>query len=165
MTEKQQKPPPKRKKKAKRLEIEAAAVSRGTELGRMQAHQKKEWTVSLKEHMGHWIDNIDPFELAAIGSGTIMIHGLIINSPELKNKALVWLPSILGVGGIMIGYGLSQLEEMGIFGRAEPLKDDWPYWIAAFFISYLLVRHGGQLLGLMREGAGSLTTVIGALLG
>jgi len=156
-------PPPRKKKKAKRLEIEAAAIARGTELGKVQAHARKPWQESLKEHLGHWIDNIQPIDLAAISAGTWLVHEIIINSPELQAKAsqYVLAGSLLGLSGVFLQAGLDVFMPTK---PKEPLPDDWKIWVVSFFVSFIIVRHGGQLLGLMKEGAGSLSTVIGALL-
>ena len=150
-------PPPKRKKKAKRLEVEAAAVARGTELGKAQAHKKKSLVESAKEHISRMIDQCSLLDVAAVAAGTLVIHGIIINSPELKQKALNLIPiGLLGAAGIPFTMGLEQLQAWGVFGKAEPLKDDWPYWIAAFFIAFVVVRNGGQLLGLLDKGIGEI---------
>ena len=152
-----QRPPPKRKKKAKRLEVEAAAVARGTEIGKAQAHRKKSLIESAKEHIGRMIDNTSLLDVAAVATGTILIHGIIITSPELQQRAATLIPiGLLGAAGIPWTMGLEQLRAWGVFGRAEPLKDDWPYWIAAFFIAFLLVKNGAQLLGLLDRGIGQI---------
>ena len=155
---KQLRPPPKRKKKAKRLEIEAAAVSRGTEIGKAQAHKKKSLVESAKEHLGRMIDNTSLLDVAAVAAGTLFIHGIIINSPDLQSKALKLVPiGVLGLAGVPY----TMAWEYFFPGKAEPLKDDWPYWIAAFFIAFLLVKNGGQLLGLLDRGIGQ---VVGMML-
>ena len=154
---KQPRPPPKRKKKAKRLEVEAAAVSRGTEIGKAQAHKKKSLIDSIKEHIGRMIDNTNLLDVAAVATGTIIIHGIIIHSPELKQKAMNLAPiAVLGAAGIPYTLALEQFQAWGFFGNVQPLKDDWPYWIAAFFIAFILVRNGAQIIGLLDKGLGQI---------
>ena len=149
----QQNPPPKRKKKAKRLEVEAAAVARGTEIGKAQAHKKKSIIDSMKDHVGHMIDQCSLLDVAAVAAGTLVIHGIIINSPELQSKALTLVPiGVLGLAGVPYTMVWQQLFP----GQAEPLKDEWPYWIAAFFVAFVVVRNGGQLLGLLDKGIGQI---------
>jgi len=150
---KQPRPPPKRKKKAKRLEVEARATSRGMELGKADAHRKKSIIESMKEHVGRMIDNTSLLDVAAVATGTILIHGLILASPELKNKAQTYIPiGILGAAGIPY----TMVWQEFFPGKAEPLKDDWPYWIAAFFIAFILVRNGAQIIGLLDKGLGQI---------
>lgn len=164
--QKLQNKPPKKLKKAKRLEVDATAVARGTEIGKIQGQAKKSVEQSLKEHMSHWIDSINPLELFAIGSGTYIVHELIVNTPLLMQKASVFgiSATILGAAGVAFTY---VTEHLNLFGENKPekLSDDWRLWVISFFASFVIVRHGGQLLGLMKDGAGSLSTVVGALLG
>ena len=103
------------------------------------------------------IDNTSLFDVAAVATGTILIHGIILVSPELKAKALTFIPiGILGVAGIPYTMIWQQLFP----SEAEPLKDDWPYWIAAFFIAVLLVKYGGEMLGLGKD----MTAIVGTML-
>ena len=150
---KQPRPPPKKKKKAKCLEVEAAAVARGTEIGKAQAHKKKGLIESAKEHVGRMIDQCSLLDVAAVAAGTLVIHGIIINSPELQTKALTLVPiGVLGLAGVPY----TMVWQQFFPGKAEPLKDDWPYWIAAFFIAFILVRNGAQIIGLLDKGIGQI---------
>jgi hypothetical protein len=179
---KQLRPPPKRKKKAKRLEVEAAAIARGTEIGKTQAHKKKSLVDSAKEHIGRMIDNTSLLDVAAVAAGTVLIHGLILASPDLKQKVIKLIPiGVLGAAGIPYSMAMEAIQDLGLFQATEgpevqrreslrgplaytpssqgipaPLKDDWPYWIAAFFIAFILVRNGAQLLGLLDRGIGQI---------
>ena len=172
---KQPKPPPKRKKKAKRIEIEAAAAARGTEIGKQQAHNKKSLVESFKEHVGRMIDNTSLLDVAAVATGTIFLHGLILKTPDLKQKVINIIPiGLLGAAGIPYSMAMMAIEELGVFVPSEgvdasrreslrpplqystseipqPLKDDWPYWIAAFFMAFMFVRNGGQIIGLLNS--------------
>lgn len=152
------KPPPKKRKKASVLCTEAAAIARGTEIGKAQAHRKKGYIQSFKDHIGRMIDNISLLDVAAVATGTVLIHGLILASPELKNKAQTFIPiGILGAAGIPY----TMVWQEFFPGKAEPLKDDWPYWIAAFFIAFILVKNGAQILGLLDKG---MSAIVGMML-
>ena len=103
------------------------------------------------------IDNTSLFDVAAVATGTILIHGIILVSPELKAKALSFIPiGILGAAGIPY----TMIWEQLFPSEAEPLKDDWPYWVAAFFIAVLLVKYGGQMLGQGKD----LSILVGSML-
>ena len=154
--------PPRKQKKLKKLLKEAEAIAKGSELGKYAAHAKKPWRESLKEHVGHWIDNIDPLELAAIGTGTIIIHGLILNTPALKQQAISYAPSaiLLGAIGVTVQF-LEELWRPKQVKLPDPLTDDWKYWVAAFFVAYMLVKNGGQIVGLLDK---SMTSIVGLML-
>lgn len=157
------KPPPKKKKKAKRLEVEAAAVARGTELGKAQAHKKKSLLEIAKEHIGKMIDRIEPFETMAIIGTTIIVHGIIASTPALMEKVKVLQhPEFLLLGGIgVVAAQYLPLPEGELKKIAEETPD-WFVWLESFAIAYIIVKHGGQIMGLLEKG---LTSVVPMLLG
>ena len=165
------KPPPKKKKKAKRLEIEARATSRGMELGKADAHKKKSLIDSAKEHLGHWIDNVDPLELTATLGLTVIIHGLVVASTDLLTKVEAYqheMPEMYKA--------FPELEKRWLFehGQKESLVTtvtgitkaipDWGIWLTSFSIAYILVKHGGQVFGMLGEGIGGLGKIVGLML-
>lgn len=156
------KPPPKKQKKIKKILKEAEARAQGELLGQYKAHSKKPWDTSLKEHLGHWIDNINPLDLAAMGAGTVIIHSLIINSPALMQQAKSYAPSAILTG--LLGVTVQAIEEYyrgPVVKLPDPLTDDWKYWVASYFCAFILVRHGGNIFGLLEGG---LAKIVGLML-
>jgi len=180
------KPPPKKKKKAKRLEVEAAAVARGTEIGKAQAHKKKSLVESAKEHIGHWIDNIDPLELAATLSLTVIVHGVIMTSDSMLTQMANFVSNVPeAVGGMAQGvlegiFSKQNWEALGITVSegTEPttqpqpkshyisiLEDlgitDFYVWVGSFALAFVMIKHGGQIVGLLDKG---ITGIVGLML-
>jgi uncharacterized protein YqjF (DUF2071 family) len=131
------------------------------------------------------IDNTSLLDVAAVATGTVLIHGIILATPDLKQKVINFVPiGLLGAAGIPYSMAMMAIEEMGVFipsdepdaqrreslrgsltyttgDLPQPLKDDWPYWIAAFFIAFMLVRNGGQIIGLLGS---DLKAIVGLML-
>lgn len=154
------KPPPKKKKKAKRLEIDAAAIARGTEIGKAQAHNKKGLIDSAKEHIGRMIDNTSLLDVAAVAAGTVLIHGIIHETAPYATAALkyakLWSTEQASelVSDILKGTAGEQW-------RVKAPKDNPEEWICAFFIAFILVKNGGQIIGLLGSG---LNAIVGLML-
>ena len=71
-------------KKEKKL---AEAKILGEELGKTKADKKKPLDQLIKEYAEKLIDKIDPLELASLLATTYVIHGIILNTTELFERA------------------------------------------------------------------------------
>lgn len=143
---------------------------------------KKGFYYSIRRHIGRWIDQIDPIELAAIVAGTILLKPLVQGEIELVKN--LWTrgvnaSTLLREGAKNIALpttgGLAQqasgILEIGIaianmFGIKPPQAQqqavqpqeigsdvpEWFYWLLSFFIAFIVVKYGGQLLGLTEKG-------------
>jgi hypothetical protein len=161
------------KRKTEKLAFHKAL---GETLGKLQAeyrfkHTKKGWLKSIRDHIGKWIDNLNPLELAATIGLTIIIKTLIDKSEEIRG----WLET---TGGLYAEFetflgrqtllkpigqalGLKEIEK----GSFEGVFPDWMDWLIAFTLAYIIIKHGGQLLGFMKEGSANLLLIVKALLG
>jgi hypothetical protein len=157
---KQSTPPPKRKKKAKRLEVEAAAVARGTEIGKAQAHKKKSLIESTKEHIGRMIDNTSLLDVAAVTAGTVLIHGIIHESAPYAAAALKYAKLWTHEAYVELVSDIFKGTAGEKWGVKAP-KDNPEEWISAFFIAFILVKNGGQIIGLLGS---SLSAIVGLML-
>lgn len=165
--DKQQKKPPKKLSNLKKaVKLEAALIKARHEAEYKFFKSKKGIVTAIREQLTK-SKLSDVIDITAIGFGTYIVHELIINSPELSDKALRFTASsvLFGVGGMIYQYA-HQLNILPWDKYTAPakLKDNLAYWIIGFFAAFLMVRHGGQILGLMKEGAGSLSTVVTALM-
>lgn len=186
--------PPKKQKKIKKILKEAEARAQGEILGQYKAHAKKPWQESLKEHLGHWIDNIDPLELAAVGALTVVVHeAVLLLDDGTKGRILRWEISSMIAGPVfgtlaeLTWFGGTPQIPGGHFERTGvttatpqgtltwiadvvkpgvPVKqqDVWQYWVMSFAVAYLLVKYGGQLIGLLGSEAGAVSKIVGLML-
>jgi hypothetical protein len=135
--QKQRSLPPKKQKKIKKILKEAEARAQGEILGQYKARAQKPWDTSLKEHLGHWIDHIQPLELGAILAGTYMLHGI--------------MPSMVA-------------QVLGL--QKDEIKNEGAAWCTSYFISYILVHHFGSIAVAMGElGKGLLSLVEAMVIG
>lgn len=177
--------PPKKQKKLKKLLKEAEAIAKGTELGKYKAHSKKPWQESLKEHLGHWIDGINPLDLAAICATTYLIHGVVITSTTLMQTITNYVTKtpegiglifgsavapFFGIPGIVVHY-LQQMINISNFSKTEQNQikafsqtTDFMIWIVSFALAYILIKHGGALIGMLGSEAGSISKIVGLML-
>lgn len=176
-TDKKQPPlkrPPKKEKKRKKLRLDAAAQEEGRLLGQYKAHSKKPLLESAKEHLGRMLDSINPLDVVAILGTTCLIKLGIEASESLtamvvrvyekhqvrlkatpRRESLMWEgPKDIMVGLFPEGTSAFLLEAFGA-ASSEALE-----WAISFVAAYMLVKHGGELLGLGQN----LSALVGMLL-
>lgn len=140
--------------------------------------------LSAREHIGKLIDKLEPLELVACLGLTLIVKKVIDESEVLRGKlkqiakpayGIYFVPPEDYVGPPQVGTpsarpsyrvfypGPRKTEEAA--EAYEGLFPDWADWLISFAIAYCIIKHGGQLLGLMKEGMGTMTSVVGALLG
>lgn len=158
-------------KKATKLEEGLTVARKKAELKFKKSSKGLE--LSLREHVGKAIDRLDPLDTAAVFGVTLIVKNLIDKSEELRGALIPitrgreWTINVFGSaikGTALFPFSLLLPASEAEKGY-EGMFPDWMDWIIAFAIAYVIVKHGGQLLGLMKEGTGTLTTVIGALMG
>lgn len=168
-------------RKLKKIEKEARAQRKGEILGEFDAHSKKSFLESLREHIGKTIDNVDPIEAMAIGSGTILIHQFILNNPDslrqINNayatlKQVATEPWVAWFGGLASYFGLGFLVgappgyevEKGKPITGNVITDQLMLWMLSFVVAFVLIKYGGQLLGLLGAGAGGMGGIVSLFL-
>ena len=152
-------------------------VSKAAEKGRLDAQDehdaklfsnkgKKHLEASIANHLGKLIDRIDPFKALAVLATTYAVKTLVIDTTDAiltKITAAIEKPVPFGFGSIM-GQYIPYVGEMTKIGEMawERLRTgdvtatveekegaaEWFKWIIAFAVAYMLVEHGGELLGL-----------------
>jgi len=140
---------------------------------------KATWKNSIREHIGKAIDRIDPFEIAVMIPTTYVVYTTLKTSVEVaarivsvvKTKAtsdiLWWLSPAYTLWSTYAEY-VSPSEEtketMKTFSQAIQTSEGI-FICLSILIAFLLVRHGGQLLGLLSEGTQTISSLGLALLG
>lgn len=164
--------PPKRKTDYKK----AVKLEQGLVVARLKGEDqwkktKKGMYRELLNHFGKAVDRIDPMETVATIGLTILIKQLIDTSEDIRGQ-------IKSIGGLYGEYYLfgQRGTWLRIVANVIGLKEadaekyegffpDYMDWLIAFTLAYIIIRHGGSLFGLMKEGMGTLKIVIMALLG
>jgi hypothetical protein len=166
----------------KKTQVLAEKHAYGETLGRLKAethfkNTQKGWWKSIREHVGKLIDNMDPLDLTAVLAGTIIVK-MVIDDMEANPSGL--LATVKRSGFKLIGLnepseaqfmkehpdyaklwygaGLGELaKKLPVsFYSSEGFFPDWADWLIAFFISYLFVKHGGQIIGLLGDSVSGL---------
>lgn len=123
---------------------------------------REEWTRHQIEKM---LDKVDPIELLAVIGGTFIVYDLIKHTQEL----LVVASSRLGWAGyspiftiIVDLFGGTKLtdEQKSELERIKNSTDIGLY-VQSFAISYMMVRHSGEII----SGVGNLTGFVAGALG
>ena len=152
-------------------------MSKAAEKGRLDAQDehdarlfsnrgKKRLEASIATHIGKAIDRIDPIKAAAVLATTYAVKTLVIDTTDAiltKITGAMEKPIPFGFGSIM-GQYLPYVGEITKIGEiawerlrtgdvAATVKEkegaaEWFKWIIAFAVAYILVEHGGELLGL-----------------
>jgi hypothetical protein len=175
--------PPKRLKKAKQIEKYAAAYARGITIGTQKGHEKKSLEDSAREHIGHWIDNLNPLELVAIGGMTVIVHNFILdpanNVLPTAIKAITSIPQNVITNIVAIyqtelnavtGWNISMSGgNISVSGKPSeklstqekvPGLPQWELWLLAFTIAFIIVKYGAQILGTFQGGLGALIPML-----
>jgi hypothetical protein len=150
------------------------AESKATRLGQLQAEYefKKAHSIAkkpedfLEEQVKKTLDKLEPVDLvdlAAMLGMTYIVHGIIASSTELMEKVKVLQhPEFLLLGGFGILAAQYLPLPEGTLKKVADATPDWFIWLESFTIAYIIVKHGGQLIGLLEKGLG---TVVPMLLG
>ena len=147
------------------------AEAKATRLGQLQAEYefKKAHSIDKKpldfivEQGKKLLDRIDPIETAAIIGTTIIVHGLISDNKDWVAKTIeyskLWSQD----------QALAFIEDWyaQLTGKEQKQKNliefpDWSVWLVSLSIAYIVIKHGGQLIGLLESG---LSSVVPMLLG
>jgi len=121
----------------------------------------------IEEHGSKLLDKIEPLEAVAVIGLTVLVKHTIDSTEELLNKLqVIKSGKMKGLLIFRTEATTKFLEQYGYTaeGRGEGFFTDWQDWLISFCIAYIIIKHGGQLFGLMKDGAGTLVTVIGALM-
>lgn len=158
---------PKKQKTVSKIQKEAESAEYGKQIGAIKAKNKVGFLDRLKELIYRKLEDLDPLKICAIGGLTLFIHGLIINSPELKEKAALYGSSafLLGAIGVTIS---AVAQATNLFGESTPelpLTDKWQYWVLAFVLAWLICEHGGEIAGMLIDGGKGIGSLATAILG
>lgn len=144
----------------KKVYVEAKAKRKAELQAEREMHRKKTLEESLKEHIGHIIDNTtapDMLEIAAILMLTPLIEPLLekvvlagqIELVVLEDWAKIWSFPLLGLPTVPTVEELTQATggKLGMYALS-------------FVVSLIIVKYGGQLA---IAGLNSLTGIVGVL--
>ena len=140
---------------------EAKAAEKGRLQAAAEAHRKKSLEESAKEHIGKIIDNTKVSDIAEIMAAiglTPMVEQVIKNAPNIASA----------VHNIFLGeltWPLAFVFPLNMFLPVQQYKkpeESVFTWLISFSVAYIIVRHAGQLIGLLEKG---LTSIVPLLLG
>jgi len=133
----------------------ATAQAYGETIGKAKAESdwkktQKGFEESLRKHLGHWIDTINPLELTATLGMTFIVKNVIDVTPEITDNLLKygWAGAVgLTFGWIFEEYLKKKKKKPVEFPKVETLDQFEVFkWIISFSIAYIIVRHGGQIM-------------------
>lgn len=150
-------PPVKSTKKLIKAELEARAKFKLSQKG-------------IESAIVDMINRIDPIEFLAVASGTLVVYDIIISTPEFlaSVQKFAWKALFEPFGwekilwDLLTGQQTVTLtpEQVARFEEARKNVDP-SVVIQSFFISYIMVKHSGQIIA----GVGNVTGFIGGFLG
>lgn len=151
----------------KKTEKIAEKQAYGETLGKLKAHThfeqtKKGFLKTIRQYINKLIGNINPLELAAVIATTVLIKQTIDRVEELKN-AMKEFRTYTQKGGVVIPPpligGIGLLRTIGVVTEqiTQRMGGETFEWLISFAIAYIIVKHGGQLIGLLGN---SLTQII-----
>jgi hypothetical protein len=122
--------------------------------GQLQAEREYEKSIPLEMEFKRFLKDalakIEPLEAVAITGMTIIIKGTIDTSEELLEKIKTPLLAASLISPILVPFlPLALYQQV-----PEKLKEvpDWAEWLLSFAMAYVLVKHGGQMFGLLDKG-------------
>jgi hypothetical protein len=144
------------------------AVAAAQTKGRLEAEtkfwDKQPLQKKLKRLLWRKLEQIDPIKLGALLATTYAVHGIVTTLDDnTKAKILRW-----EITTIIAGPFAATLAEATIFSRSfvEQKKSstgELNYWILSFVVAYILIEHGGEILGILADGGKSIGTMVTAL--
>jgi len=121
--------------------------------------------VWLRSQVERLIDKIDPLELMATVCGTFIIYDLIVSTPELMAEwrarvIIAASPALAFIIDKFLG-GIQMTAEQK--AQYEKIKNtpDFELYIKCFAISYVMIKHSGQIV----NGVGNLTKFVAGMIG
>lgn len=130
------------------------AEAKATRKGQLQAEREMEKNISVeveaKRFFKDALKKIEPLEAIAIAGMTIIIKGTIDSSEELLEKIKTPLLAVSLISPILVPFlPLALYAQVPEKIRETP---EWAEWLLSFAMAYILVRHGGQMFGLLDKG-------------
>ena len=118
--------------------------------------------VWLRTQVERLIDKIDPLELAAAIGGTIIVYDIIKGTEELIVAVSYWKGFPGSIKWFETIINKTELDEESK-KLIQSIKDtpDFNLYIKSFVISYMMVKHSGQII----SGVGNVTSFISGMFG
>ena len=118
--------------------------------------------VWLRTQVERVIDKIDPLELAAAIGGTIIVYDIIKGTEELIVAVSYWKGFPGSIKWFETIINKTELDEESK-KLIQSIKDtpDFNLYIKSFVISYMMVKHSGQII----SGVGNVTSFISGMFG
>jgi hypothetical protein len=123
------------------------------EQSKTKAHEKKPLMDSFREHLGKWLDRVDPIELAAIAAATVIIHTTITGTEDLLNRVLKFSQSpqgflakpLIDTAFFLFGQ-VNYLTGSGVPNTFdESNSPDVLVWAISFVIAYIGIKNAGKI--------------------
>jgi len=137
---------------------------------------KEVWT---RQQIERLIEKIDPLELIAVIGGTVVIYDLIKSIPELMALAVeytAWSRAMLVISAMPLFSWIIEKINPGALendlkieltaeqkAQFEAVKKEFDpvILVKSFVISYLMIKHSGQII----NGVGNMTGFVASMLG
>lgn len=125
---------------------------------------KRERAVSAWQWLTHAIPN--PAQLAAIIFLTVIVKGIISTTESYGRRVQAYFEAGMTIP-FLLGTPLASAITPFLW-PAETPKKSWTEelftWGISFSIAWLIIKHGGQIIGLLGDVKGGLTQIVGFLL-
>lgn len=160
------------------------AVAAAQTKGRLEAEtkfwDKQPLTKKLKRLLWRKLEEIEPIKIAALLGTTYFVHETLLTLDSVVNRVSQVLKSpkaALTAAGweyMLAPFSFAALPFLPLFGTmigSETIdikKTQTPeliLWLLSFIIAYMLIEHGGEVLGMLLGGEKQIGTLALALLG
>jgi len=107
---------------------------------------------SFREHIGRLIDGLPLLETAAVLAATVLIKNCIDGDPNLTERT-----DVVSIRGMKVFLPIMQTPSLkGIFGEvtermAGGIDPEIFRWVLSFVLAFIIVKYGGQLIGLLGD--------------
>jgi hypothetical protein len=118
---------------------EARQIAEAISVGGQKSESKKNFELSLKEHIGKMIDRVDPIELGAILSLTYVIH-------STYDWAKTGLVSAIAPPLSLPWYALEIVGKLGVDEKQIKGIPDPIIWLISYIAAFYVLRHGKDML-------------------
>lgn len=149
-----------RRRALKNIKKEAYWVTKAKEKGRLQAAtenwQKQPFDKKILDVLKPLIDKIDPLELVAVVAGTFVVHDLILTGQDFVTEVTKFVArKSEGVIEVLLhSLGVPSAAEVidteVVMKQIPDFGDGAIVWLISFGVSFMVVRHGGDMLGTAR---------------
>lgn len=121
-------------------------------------HTKKGRNQDIRNYLMKLAEKIDPLECVAIGGFTYIIHEVIMETPRIAEHVAKLFMAGNPFG--LLGWWWQYLPTGAKRIKLKDMTQEMFFWLISFCLAYIVVRHAGQLIGLLDKGISSVATML-----